>query len=105
MIHSINIRGPACVGEGCSGPGVGVKLNLTGEVIGEFLGGVPCTTNVLTLTGDNVNTFDGKNEDGSEDLEEKKNMGACYKVLICKGRHIIFALLGQENGTIHVNIT
>ena len=80
LIHSINIRGSPCVGEGCSGPGVGVKLNLTGEVIGEFLSGVPCTTNVLELTEDNIITYDGKNADGSEDENEKKKMGACFKV-------------------------
>ena len=80
LVHSINIQTEAC--DNCS-PEQGVIVSLRGEVIGEFLGGVPCTTNTMTMTSsglDNVNTWDGKMEDGSDDLEEEKQMGTCYKV-------------------------
>ena len=64
----------------------GVKLNLTGEVVGEFLNGVPCTTNVLnkkelfTFIDGHVSSFDGQLDEDTEDEHEMKQMGACYKV-------------------------
>ena len=60
-----------------------VIVSLRGEVIGEFLGGVPCTTNTMTLARsgvDDVSSWDGKLEDGSDDIEEEKQMGTCFKV-------------------------
>jgi hypothetical protein len=82
LINSINITTAACVDCGQEG----VKVSLAGEVIGEFLDGVPCSTNTLNhassldfSTGSSVR-FDGLAE-GEEDEIEKKNMGACFKVI------------------------
>ena len=68
------------------GTSEGVRLNLTGEVVGEFLDGVPCTTNVLnkkelnTFRDGLVSSFDGQLDEDTEDEYEMKQMGACFKV-------------------------
>ena len=85
LLNSINIKTALC--QGCQGI-EGVRVSLTGEVIGEFLDGVPCSTNTLNhahsidFTTDSIASFDG-HVDGVEDeenTEEKLSMGTCYKV-------------------------
>ena len=85
-MKSINIKTSTC--ENCVGTSEGVKLNLTGEVVGEFLDGVPCTTNIMNKKGLDtfqnglVSSFDGQLDEDTEDEFEMKQMGACYKVKI-----------------------
>ena len=61
-------------------------MSLTGEVVGEFLDGVPCSTSTLDhlssldFSSGNSARFDGHDEEGVEDGIEKKIMGACFKV-------------------------
>ena len=84
LIKSVNIKTASC--DNCVGTSEGVRLNLTGEVVGEFLDGVPCTTNVLnkkelnTFRDGLVSSFDGQLDEDTEDEYEMKQMGACFKV-------------------------
>ena len=85
LVNSLTIKTAECVNCGQEG----VKVSLAGEVIGEFLDGVPCSTNTLDhasgldfTTGGSAR-FDGK-VDGAEDEIEKKKMGACFKVIFTK---------------------
>ena len=80
-MHSINVK-TAEIGSQAF-QDLGIIVSLRGEVIGEFLGGVPCTTNTMSLTRSgqgHVSSWDGKLEDGSDDIEEEKQMGTCFKV-------------------------
>ena len=57
-----------------------------GEVVGEALTGYPCSTNILDteLVTDyrlgSVASFDAKLDDDTEDTQERRSMGSCYKV-------------------------
>ena len=84
------------------GTSEGVRLNLTGEVVGEFLDGVPCTTNVLnkkelnTFRDGLISSFDGQLDEDTEDEYEMKQMGACFKVnQIEHNQTLILFLLGS----------
>ena len=83
LLNSVNIHTALC--QGCSTEGV--RLRLTGEVIGEFLGGVPCFTNTMDhknstdFSTGSIARFDGHLE-GVEDEVEKFSMGACFKVVL-----------------------
>ena len=82
LINSINIKTLSCVN--CDNDSsAGVTLSLRGEVIGEFLDGVPCSTNTLegVFTDGGVTTVDGDHEDGTVDVGEEEQMATCYKVL------------------------
>ena len=48
LINSISVRTGSC--RGCSPGREGGRVSLTGEVIGEFLQGVPCSTATLDNT-------------------------------------------------------
>lgn len=83
LINSVNIKTALC--QGC-GEGEGVRLSLTGEIIGEFLDGVPCNTNTLNhadsldFTAGSTTTFDGHIEGVEEkNKEEQLSMGTCFK--------------------------
>ena len=82
LLNSITIKTASC--DDCGQEGA--KVSLSGEVIGGFLDGFPCSTNTLNhvnsldfLAGSSV-SFDGHQE-GEEDEVEKKAMGACFKVI------------------------
>lgn len=79
LISSITINTAQCKDCGKEG----VRVSLSGEVIGEFLDGVPCSTNTLDHTGLDFTAggsarFDGLAE-GEDNEVEKSKMGACFK--------------------------
>lgn len=82
LVQSINIKTSEC--EDCQEEEAGVRLSLRGEVIGEFINGIPCWTNLLThldtttFRSGQVASFDGREEE-EEDREERERLGACYK--------------------------
>ena len=84
LLHSINIKTASC--EGCSQDREGARLTLMGEVIGEALTGYPCSTNILDtdlvtdFSSGSVASFDGKLDEDTEDTEERRSMGSCFKV-------------------------
>ena len=84
LLHSINIKTATC--EGCSQDAEGARLTLMGEVIGEALTGYPCSTNILDtdlvtdFSSGSVASFDGKLDEDTEDAEERRSMGSCFKV-------------------------
>jgi len=81
LVNSISVKPSSCV-EGLNCLSQAFEFKFIGEVIGEFLGGIPCMTNVLDTVIANNGTiayFDGLKEDGTEDETERMKMGGCFK--------------------------